>query len=1023
MDISSFFSIIFCGASAVFLSIGIYAFYLDSRNRTNILFFNLTLALGIWAFGFSMSIAAESLGTVLFWRRFAAIGFGCFFAALLRFTLAFTGGGMTGWRKWFIALLYLPTVIVILGFTYFPSLNPGQYNMVLTQLGWVNVAVNNAWDWFYTAYYVLYSAASLYLFWRWGRESTNPMDKKRSALIIISFLCTMLIGSLTDILGNVIFDVAVPQLAPLLMLFPAIVIYYLIKKHGFLNSRHVDMEANLMSDQIRTKITNYISNTCLFAALLNIVANYLLTENADITRVLIFSVVLILIGVMFQAIQRSVKQNQMKDILNAAVFSLIVPLLIFQHIDTAGTTLWAFPMILLIVTLIYGKEFLQIILFAAILLTQAVVWLIKPEVTITIDSADYVVRIGIFLIAIWFALFAKRIFRSKLQENAEQIRSQKIITEISTEFITVNEQSLDGKVNATLLKLGAFLDTARAYIYLFDNNKEKMTCQYIWHNEKSAAEDIEKDITTDSFPLFTASIISGNPISLSDISGMSTKLNAELPRLLGSFNKSFAAMPVIINDEVIGFLGIDSNRKTKEWSETQLSFLQIVTNILADTYERTRQDKAITEMAYFDYLTKLPNRILFKDRVAQAINLTERTGKTLAVVFLDLDAFKAVNDTLGHDGGDALIIQTAGMLKNNLRKSDAIARFGGDEFLILLNNLNSPKDIHGIIEKILAAFDEALIVDEQEFYVSASAGIAVYPYDGADPEMLVKNADIAMYKAKESGKNRYMFCTEDMKEEILKKVKLSGNLFQALERHELQLYYQPQVCTHSKEIIGTEALLRWLHPEFGLIPPGVFIPLAEQTGLIGPIGDWVLMTACLQCKTWHLKGLRNIRIAVNVSVLQLRNPGFVYRVGQILDETQLEPKYLELEITESVMVSESEYIIEVLKNLQNLGVSISIDDFGTEYSSLSRLTAMPINRIKLDMQFVHDIGRGEKENAIIQGIIGLAHNLGLRVTAEGVETEQQLEFLTERSSDEIQGFYFYRPVPAEEMEEILRRSE
>lgn len=1021
LNAATVFSIVFSASCAVFLFIGIYALYLDLRSRTNILFFNLTFTLGIWAFGFSMAIAAGGLETALFWRRFAAIGFGTFFVTLLRFSLVFTGVHPTGKKKWLTALMYLPAVVAFLGFTYFPSLNPEQYNMVETPLGWVNVAVNNAWDWFYMAYYILYTATALFLFWKWGNQSANPKDKNGSRLILISFITTMLLGSLTDILGNVVFDTIVPQLAPLFMLFPAFVMYYMIKKHGFLNPRQTDMESILLSDQIRTKMTNYMSNACLVAALLNLIANYFLTENADLFSVLIFSIVMIGIGVVLQAIQRSVKNKNLKDILNSAVFSLIVPLLTFQHIGTAGTTLWAFPMVLLVVTLIYGKGFLQIILFTSILLTQIVVWLMKPEITVTIDSADHVVRIGIFLITIFFALIAKRIYQSKLRENADQINSQKIITQISTDLISANAQNLDEKISAALLTVGTFLQPDRIFIYTFDEKKDELVCRNIWSNpEKMTDMAAGSVISAHNFCHFTACLRKGNTIVLSDAADDTYGTGAELPQLLGSYENSFAAMPFMIKDEFFGFLGIDADRKTIKWPETQLSFLQIISNILTDTYERIQQDKVITEMAFFDYLTRLPNRILFKDRVAQAINLTERTGKTIAVVFLDLDAFKAVNDTLGHDGGDALIIQTAELLRKNLRKSDAVARFGGDEFLLLFNNLNSTRDVEKIIEKIYTSFDQPLIVDEQEFFVTASAGIAVYPKDGRDPESLIKNADIAMYRSKESGKSRYMFCTEDMKEEIVQKTRLTANLFHALERHELQLVYQPQVCTRTQQIIGAEALLRWFHPEFGMIAPGLFIPMAEQTGLIGPIGDWVLMTACLQCKTWHLKGLPDIRIAVNVSVLQLRNPGFVYRVRQVLEETQLEPKYLELEVTESAVVSESDDIIEVLESLTKLGVSLSIDDFGTEYSSLSRLTAMPINRIKLDMQFVRNIGRGEKEDAIIKGIISLAHTLGLRVTAEGVETEEQLDFLTERKSDEIQGFYFYRPVSPADLETMLK---
>jgi EAL domain-containing protein (putative c-di-GMP-specific phosphodiesterase class I) len=360
-------------------------------------------------------------------------------------------------------------------------------------------------------------------------------------------------------------------------------------------------------------------------------------------------------------------------------------------------------------------------------------------------------------------------------------------------------------------------------------------------------------------------------------------------------------------------------------------------------------------------------------------------------------------------------------LSKLLRKSDTVSRFGGDEFLILLNNLNSVDDIAMLTRKILSIFDKPFIIKGQEYFVTASAGVAVYPVDGEEADPLIKNADIAMYKAKERGKNQYLFCTADMKNEILMKMKLTNSLYRALERDEFVLHYQPQVCTKTKKVIAAEALIRWNHPDLGMIPPSVFIPLAEQTGLIGSIGEWVLRTACIQCKLWHTSGLLPIRIAVNVSVIQFRNPDLISQIERILKETQLEPQYLELEITESVAINESEYIIEVLNALKKLGISISIDDFGTEYSSLSRLTSMPIDRIKMDIQFIRSIHKSDKDKAIALGIIGLAHNLGLKVIAEGVETEMQMDFLSQKKCDEIQGFYFYRPVNAEDFEKILRK--
>ena len=354
-----------------------------------------------------------------------------------------------------------------------------------------------------------------------------------------------------------------------------------------------------------------------------------------------------------------------------------------------------------------------------------------------------------------------------------------------------------------------------------------------------------------------------------------------------------------------------------------------------------------------------------------------------------------------------------------IRKTDTVARFGGDEFIILLNNIDNHNDISKIADNIMRVFSKPFIINGQEFFITASGGIATYPIDGEDSESLVKNADTAMYEAKDNGKNQYSLCTPDMKNEVEKNMKLSNDLYRALERNELSIHYQPQIDLTSKEITGLEALLRWKHPEYGMISPVVFIPLAEKNGLINSIGEWVLRTACNQNKAWQDMGLLYARIAVNLSVIQFNDPLIVEKVDKILKETGLSPKHLELEITESIAVKENKNVVDILDRLKKLGVSISIDDFGTEYSSLSRLKTLPIDRIKIDMQFIHGIEGNEKDQAITKIIINLANSLNLEVIAEGVETKGQMEFLNQKMCDEAQGYYYYKPMPAEELEEIL----
>lgn len=455
-------------------------------------------------------------------------------------------------------------------------------------------------------------------------------------------------------------------------------------------------------------------------------------------------------------------------------------------------------------------------------------------------------------------------------------------------------------------------------------------------------------------------------------------------------------------------------------NDIQQQLTRVNKSLKYEIIKREEIQEQIEHLAYHDNLTGLPNRLLFKEQLSHAIKMACRMAKMLAVMSLDLDGFKMINDTMGHAVGDQLIIEVAQRLTKVMRTSDIIARIGGDEFIILIENVQDSDSMKIVSEKILRCFDQPFKISGREFYITTSIGIAVYPTDGTDPEILIKNADIAMYKAKEKGRNQCVICTPIMKDTVIETMQISNQLYRAIDRDEFELYYQPQININNNEIIGLEALIRWKHPELGLISPGKFIPIAEQTGLIHTIGEWVLRTVCKQNKLWQDAGIAKIPVAVNLSVRQFQDPKIVEIIEGILESTGLEPKYLELEITESIAMFDTAYVIETLSAFRSKGIIIAIDDFGTEYSSLNYLKKLPVDRIKIAMPFIQGIDVSEKDEAITKTIIVLAKSMGLRVIAEGVETENQLNFLSARMCDEVQGYYYYKPMPLNEVERLFK---
>lgn len=431
---------------------------------------------------------------------------------------------------------------------------------------------------------------------------------------------------------------------------------------------------------------------------------------------------------------------------------------------------------------------------------------------------------------------------------------------------------------------------------------------------------------------------------------------------------------------------------------------------------RLRENEAhLRFLAHHDVLTSLPNRRLFQDRMQHAMDKARRNGLQVALIYLDLDRFKTINDSLGHTIGDRVLKEIAGRLTHQVRKADTVARLGGDEFVVILEDVQEAENVAKIAQKILLELVREVMVEGHRLHVTASVGISLFPDDGVDAEGLMKNAEVAMYRAKEQGKNMCQYFTPDMNSRARELLQLENGLRQALEEDQFVLHYQPQHDLATGELVGVEALLRWNHPERGMIPPGDFIPLAEETGLIVPIGDWVLRTACAQSRIWRQAGLPSMRMAVNISPRQFRLPNLSSRVQEILQETGLEPDALELEITEGMIMNDLEAAIETMQALGKMGVSLAIDDFGTGYSSLGYLKRFPIAGLKIDRSFVRDIISDANDAQIATSVIALAHSMNLRVVAEGIETAEQLSFLQEKGCDHGQGFFFNPPCSAEEI--------
>jgi diguanylate cyclase (GGDEF)-like protein/PAS domain S-box-containing protein len=509
---------------------------------------------------------------------------------------------------------------------------------------------------------------------------------------------------------------------------------------------------------------------------------------------------------------------------------------------------------------------------------------------------------------------------------------------------------------------------------------------------------------------------SGEPVWITDVVEDASFRRAPLAAKAGL--RAAFAFPILFGNEVFGVMEFFS-RASRPPEEVLLQSVRSIGAQIGQFMARRQAEERVHHLAHYDELTGLPNRSMFNQRLSHALAQARRHAKPLAILFIDLDRFKNINDTLGHEAGDRVLKEVGQRLQGCLREGDTVGRLGGDEFVVLIEELPEPVHVAAVAQKILAAVVKPFVVGAQEFHITASIGISTYPDDSEDMQGLLKNADIAMYRAKEQGKNNYQFYSALMNVHTVERLALESGLRRALERNDFLLHYQPKVDIGSGRITGMEALLRWQQPGRELTPPAQFIALAEETGLIVPIGEWVLKTACARKQSWREQGLPPLRIAVNLSARQFAHENLLQDVARVLEETGLDPAALEFEITESMVMHDPERAVKLLSRLKDMGIHISIDDFGTGYSSLSYLKRFPLDSVKIDRSFIRDIPGDADDAAITRAIIAMAHSLRLTVIAEGVETEEQLSFLREHGCDEMQGYYFSKPLPEDEVLKLV----
>ena len=946
MTLPVIYSLIFYIACVGYSFLGIYTLIKDNQLERKLTFLGLCLSLSLWSFAFAIANSADSMAMALTWRRVAALGWGSMYGFLLHFMLVLTDRAKGFRRSPFVFIIYLPSLLTVILFSLYTPTAIQQQNLYFSPSGWVNQSLNNGLDQFFNSYYLFYSCLALFLLLVTSFKSRG--DKRKALqLIFITFLLALILGSLTDIIMNAINHQITPQMAPAIILIPISAIIYSIKKYSLItveNKENPAREGEILNLHSHRTIYRYLLLSYLIGANTCFISSYFILKMT-LSASFWPSFLLALLGLLLMLIDLSRLDEKDKDLLLIAILSLTVPFVLFEYQQFAAVTIWAIPVVFIILLIPFRNEKYLIILGSFYLLSLLVMWIQVPELAVDIEVTDHLNRIIFIFLFLAMAIYVNRIFLKRLRENEEQIQLQKLISAVSADLINISAENQEKKILNLLKRLSIFLKCDRICLVFFGENYG-----YQWKWDKSACAE----------PVWLRTTILEKPVIIHDTKIIDPEIRAALPKEI----EAFYAVPVK-SKEKSGALQVGYLQAEPRWGENQSGSMEIISNLLIDALNKLQSEEKIKRLAYFDGLTGLPNRTLYHEHLEREIGNASRNCVTIAVVFMDIDDFKAINDTLGHDAGDELLIEVGHRLEKIVRRNDVVCRFGGDEFLIMLGGLRNLTALEKVIDKIMAVFKTPILIRQQELFITVSAGVALYPNDGEDPDTLIKNADLSMYHSKDMGKNQATLCSTNLKEDLKYKTRLTNDLYRAIERSELELYYQPQVSLSTMQINGIEALIRWNHPELGLLNPGAFIPLAQKhPSLMKPIDQWVIEESCCQMRKWADQGIHLLPVAVNLSSEQLENPELVEIVSKSLLKNNLQPEYLELEITESLAFKNDEKTVANLKALKTLGVSIAIDDFGVEYSSLNRIKTLPFDRIKMDITFIREIDENPKNRPI-----------------------------------------------------------
>lgn len=1030
LPVLSILSITIYSVGFVSLLLGIYAISFNRSGIVNRLFLAITVSLAIWSFAYSVALSAPTAEESTFWRCITVFGWGIIYSIVLHFVLVL-GNRPFLKRRMALVAIYLPALINIILYSPYGVFGPAQYDMMHTEFGWVNTFPTTIDAYWLFLYYIVFGVVSLVLLFRWLREvGSNIYLKKDVVKFKISFYFAAALGILADILPDILEIKFFPKVTVAILFIPLVALFMALKRFGmFFEGEKTEMlsspyDLTMADERDRTLLFQVVSLILLAGGAMSFLIRFFVTGGEIVTE-LSLSLSMVFMALISRLIPVVIKDRSKQN----TVFLLIsvAGTLFFaaRNFDTGAVTVWSVYVLFFMLTVILGSRIHSLIFALISIAVQIAFMILQPKVLVAVNHSDYFTRIIIIGVTYSIVQLLITMQTVKVQKYERAMKEQGALEKISSNFISFNKENAEDKVKEMFEMSAQILDFDYAYLFEVAEDYKDATLLSAYVNS-----DLKEDASSyrpgmkfgDAFvPVIESLTDHRQFLVCDDVAGISIREHEGIRNYFMSKEvNSFAVLPVTVDDRIHGILCFEyRDRADRRIWENRLSVLKILANVLSDAKKKLLYEERLYQFAYFDEATKMANLNMLIETLGSVLH-SGRDSEKIAIFDIKLQNLKTINDTFGYDIGDRIVLKSASIIKGLFEDSIIISRTSGKEFAVVFA-CDDYDEIKSRAERAISAFSKPIWTDTkvEALYVIVKIGISIYPEDGEDVLSLLINAELAGNKAEGSDEN-IVFYNPQIKDIITETTLLTNRLFRSLENDGFYLEFQPQIDVSTGKTAGFESLLRLKAEGDKSVSPEEFVPILETTGLIYDVGYRVLRDSIAAHQSLIRKGLSPVRCSVNVSVIQFKRHDFVESVAEIIEETQIDPRYIELEITESALSDNLSDAAEKISELKKLGISIAIDDFGRGYSSLHRLESVPFDRIKIDKGITDNINPDGGKNIVTETIISMAKAFKAQTTIEGVETKEQVDFLKSLGCSEIQGYYFSKPLSLDGLEEFLR---